>query len=335
MKKVLSVLLALALTVTLFGCKKTAKFSDEVLKDTEKVGYCLAGPEQNYVGSEENKLAWAPKDACMLTATSLAEVAKVDEALATKLQEKGVKALYMISGVELGKTAANYSKLAYKEDGSLVQADGALTFKIIGVTYDSETEKNVTDGWYPSAEIYGESLTPAALWYPAHSSVLDENGLDHNSDPVALAGAGTYTVVFAIYKAAVNGSLFGTALIQTKANAEGQQPTAVVPVAVTTMGVIGYQNWDADNQPLTKGADGAWTGTITVEAGQSFKVRANGAWDYSWGFADLTTANAAFVEADGNLKVVVPGTYKITIKVADSISIVKHSASVFTVEAVE
>ena len=335
MKKVLSVLLTLALTVTLFGCNKKAKFSDEVLKDSEKVGYCLAGPEQNYVGSEENKLAWAPADACMLTATSLAEVAKLDEALATKLQEKGVKALYMISGFEVGKVAANYPKLAYKEDGSLVQVDGSLTFKVIGVAYDSETEKNVTDGWYPSAEIYGESLTPSVLWYPAHSSVLDENGLDHNSDPVVIAGAGTYTVVFAVYKAAVNGSLFGTAMIQTKANAEGQQPQAVVPVAVTSMGVIGYLNWDADNATLTKGADGAWSGNITVEAGQSFKVRANGAWDFNWGFGDLTAANAAFEENEGNIKALVAGTYKVTIKVEDSISIAKHSASVFTIEALE
>ena len=52
---------------------------------------------------------------------------------------------------------------------------------------------------------------------------------------------------------------------------------------------------------MTAAGDNAWTGEVTLKAGEEFKVRADGAWDYSWG-------NGA-----DNLKAEADGTYVVTI----------------------
>ena len=91
-----------------------------------------------------------------------------------------------------------------------------------------------------------------------------------------------------------------------------------------TFGVIGsfaaagYNDWSADVAPVTDAdGDGVFSGVVTgVKAGSyKFKVRADGAWDYSWG----NGADNLVAEEDG--------TYEVTI--------VFNSADDVTVTAVK
>lgn len=63
-----------------------------------------------------------------------------------------------------------------------------------------------------------------------------------------------------------------------------------------TYGVIGdFNSWGGDVVLADEDGDGLYTATVTVpETGSSYKVRANSAWDYSWGAlnADGITANS-------------------------------------------
>lgn len=63
-----------------------------------------------------------------------------------------------------------------------------------------------------------------------------------------------------------------------------------------TYGVIGdFNSWSGDVALTDDDGDGLYTATVSVpEAGSSYKVRANGGWDYSWGAtnADGVTANS-------------------------------------------
>ncbi len=63
-----------------------------------------------------------------------------------------------------------------------------------------------------------------------------------------------------------------------------------------TYGVIGdFNSWGGDVALTDEDGDGLYTATVSVPAeGSSYKVRANGGWDYSWGAtnADGVTANS-------------------------------------------
>ena len=52
---------------------------------------------------------------------------------------------------------------------------------------------------------------------------------------------------------------------------------------------------------MTAAGENAWTGEVTLKAGDEFKVRADGAWDYSWG------------DGENNFKCEEDGTYVVTI----------------------
>lgn len=96
----------------------------------------------------------------------------------------------------------------------------------------------------------------------------------------------------------------------------------VVVLADHTWGVIGVNNWDADNFEMTVSGN---TATATFDAGENaeFKVRANGAWDVNYGYA--TPEDGALAPVDGtefpaafnagNIKVVEAGNYTLTLTI--------------------
>lgn len=79
-------------------------------------------------------------------------------------------------------------------------------------------------------------------------------------------------------------------------------------------GLVGsFEGWGKADVMLEKGADGKSSVTYTLAANDAVKVRADKAWDLSYGYDAL--ANAAEMEglltssSDGNVVVLVAGTY--------------------------
>lgn len=345
MKKILGVLLGVAMAAGLTACgggddpaKPVVDWETKIV-DESISGVVLCGPGQTTVG--EKAIDWSYKEHAALKAASLNDLKAVDESLATDLASKNLKGLFMLGDVRIGVGGeAGYKKAGYKADGTLVVGDGALTIKMCQFSTNEETQVTTVSTWMPSPEAYAMSLTPATYQEQIHSETADANGLDHNSDVLVLGGAGIYTAVVAHFGeqqdahdgAKVN---WGLGLIKTEEKT-GLQVEALVPETITKLGAIGdFNSWGADVD-LVKNSEGVYEGTVEVEADQAFKVRANGAWTYSWGFDALTTAPAEtdFVNGDGNIKAVKSGTVKISIKVPEKVSIIASGVISFTVEYV-
>ncbi|HNX15933.1 MAG TPA: hypothetical protein PKO28_00950 [Bacilli bacterium] len=333
-KKLLSVVLSATCVIALAACGPSGSNDDKVLADPDHATYCIAGPSQTTVGGAS--IAWDYSEAGVMTASSRNDLKAVSPDLATSLKDVELSSLYMIKDVVIGATAAGYNKVARLENGDLVMADGALTIKAVSIVYDAEDDVYSVDEWLPSPEHYGETLTPDLYWAPGHNATPDEDGLDHNSDAVVVGGAGTYTLVLARY-AAVNeaGSTLGIGLVQQEANPDGQQVTAIVPEALTSLGVIGSfaasSGWTVE-VPLVKNNENVWEGSIEAAANDEFKVRANGAWTYAWGFSAVTsTTEGIVVDASGNIKAVAAGTYSISIVAPAEISVASSALTSFEI----
>ena len=97
------------------------------------------------------------------------------------------------------------------------------------------------------------------------------------------------------------------------------QPEPVLVLGEHTWGLIGsFNEWSADS--AMEIVDGWAVGTITVDANAEFKVRADGAWTDSYGFAATEEMPAFPVDGTqfpatyngGNLKVAEAGTYEVS-----------------------
>ena len=131
---------------------------------------------------------------------SLRDIQKLDKATYKVLKEREIKALY-VGQIRVGEN----SKINYNEkaiiDGEVTEIDQQYCVKAIVASYESTDEVYNADYWVQSPESGKvESLTPDTLFVtPNHTDKDDENGFNHNSNPVAIAGDGVYTVVFAQY----------------------------------------------------------------------------------------------------------------------------------------
>ena len=99
-------------------------------------------------------------------------------------------------------------------------------------------------------------------------------------------------------------------------------PEPVVVLGDHTWGLIGsFNEWSADS--AMEIVDGWAVGTITVDAGAEFKVRADGGWDINYGFAATEELTAAPVDGtsfpatfnSGNIKVDEAGTYEVSLTI--------------------
>jgi hypothetical protein len=110
--------------------------------------------------------------------------------------------------------------------------------------------------------------------------------------------------------------------------AEAEKPEekpVVEPVLVLgehTWGLIGsFNEWSAD--VAMEIVNGWAVGTITVDAGAEFKLRADGGWDINYGFAATEELTAAPVDGtqfpatinSGNIKVAEAGTYEVSLTI--------------------
>ncbi|MBR6156072.1 MAG: hypothetical protein IKQ27_03880, partial [Lachnospiraceae bacterium] len=209
----------------------------------------------------------------------------------------------------------------FLKDGKLYRANGSYAFKVAQCTVDVDGDNKVyaEDQWISDPKTaYAESLTPDTVWYPIWQEEPDEYGFSWASNPVVTGGSGVYTLVIAQYNSvsAAGNPGYGVGLVlkEAKDGIPYEEILEYVP-ADHTYGIIGgFNDWNGD-VAMEKTADNTWVGEVELTAGTEFKVRADGAWDYSWG----NGADNLVAEEDG--------TYEVTI--------VFNSADDVTVTAVK
>lgn len=330
-KKLLSVVLSATCVIALAACGGSNDAA--ILADADHATYCVVGPSQTTIGGKS--IAWDYSEAGVMTASSRNDLKEVSPDLYNDLKAVKLSSLYILEDVVIGAEAAGYNKTALL-DGDLVQADGALTLKTASINYDAVDDVYSIDEWLVSPEHYGETLTPDTYWCSPHYETPDENGFSHASDPVVVSGAGSYTVVLARYvDTKEDGSTLGIGLVLQEANPEGQQVTPIVPVDVTSLGAIGSfaasEGWTFE-AALTKNEEDVWEGDVEAVAGNEFKIRANGAWTYSWGFAAVTEAAAGIIsDVGGNIGAVADGTYHISIVAPAQLSLISQDLTSFEI----
>lgn len=301
--------------------KTAADFSDTVIKDGD-TRYGILGPSAVKVGDEFITKAWGDADGTfgVAEATSLRDVANRSIAVAEAFEGKDLKGLYKLSNVELGhEKYAGEMKGGYDKDGNFVERDLVYGSKFGKYEYDDETEKYAVGNWIPSAEVYTESLTPETFWAPEHSSDLDEHGLDHNSNPLVLGGAGKYTYYVGVYKKAVAGSYYGFAVFQDEKLSEYEPPVGQVEYSVPGA----WNSWDntavmtrVDANTYTYDIEGATSDAATCQG----RIVSTGSWTTIASYKDVTVGNALVKEGtgDNNIAFVAAGDYRFTLHISGS-----------------
>lgn len=285
MKKLLGVLAMGLACAMLAACNQGGTPSqpvdkDKVLEVADFPQFSVVGQHQIVVDGEDVANEWKVKDYNVMRAVSLNQLAAMDSALEAKVEAKGVRGLYVLEGVVLGANDAGYDKTR-PEGEEIVTVNGSYTFKVCGDELDDE-EVWQRATHYPSAEAHGESLTDN-LWITENmTATIDDNGYDHNTDPVAKA-AGAYTVVFALYKAPQGPMSLscGIGLIKT-----GDRDPYVAPETypVEKLEVIGgFNDWSDDTALEMAKNENTFTAQLVLEAASEIKIRANGEWKRSFG----------------------------------------------------
>lgn len=308
MKKLFCILLVAVMIFALASC---AEAPAPVLKDEAHTAWVAHGNHKLADGTDNN---WGGKDTALyeksaLTAISLDDVRKIDAGLADVLSKKDVKYLYTIDLI-LGTNDAGW-KSDFVQNGKVFKANGSYCFKVAQCNADIDGDNKVyaEDQWIHDPKTANcESLTPATLFFPPWQEEPDENGLSWANNPVAIGGAGLYTLIIAQYKVASAAGTpgYGAALI-LKEGKEGinyEEVVKFVP-ADHTYGIVGAfaaSDWGNAGADVAMAKDGeAYKGEVELKANEEFKVRADGAWDYSWGAADGANLKA---EEDGTYEVV-------------------------------
>ena len=307
MKKVLAIVLALVMVLSFAACGKSKALADETHEAWVAHGqYLLADGTENSWNGKSSELY----EKSALTAIALSDVKKIDQGLYDALSKKDVKYLYTIDLV-FGTNDAGWTT-NFLKDGKLYRANGSYAFKVAQCTAEVDGSNKVyaEDQWiHDPKTANAEALTPDTLFEPVWQEEADEYGFSWASNPVVTGGAGVYTLVIAQYNnpsaPGAPGYGIGLVLKEAKDGIAYEEIVEYVP-ADHTYGIVGgfaasdWGNAGADI-PMTAAGDNAWTGEVTLKAGEEFKVRADGAWDYSWG-------NGA-----DNLKAEADGTYVVTI----------------------
>lgn len=307
MKKALVILLAALMILSMAACAK----KPVVLADEGHEAWVAHG---QYLLTDGTENSWNGKDSSLyeksaLKAISLEDVKAIDQNLYDALSKKNVKFLYSIDLVFGTNDAGWNSKCLI--GGKMHNANGSYCFKIAQCTADVDGDNKVyvEDQWISDPHTaYAESLTPDTLFMPAWQEEADENGFTWADNPVVISGAGVYTVIVAQYNVASAAGVpgFGIAVIQ-KEKKDGIAYEEIIPYVAAdhTYGIVGSfegSNWgEGPDVAMTADGENVWTGEVTLKTGDEFKVRADGAWDYSWG------------NGEENFKCEADGTYVVTI----------------------
>ena len=321
MKKLLVVLLAVAMVLSLAACggstpaETPADTTTTAAAPLADAGHDAWVAHGQFLLADGTENSWNGKDSALyeasaLTAISLEDVKAIDEGLYTTLSGKDVKYLYTIDLI-FGTNDAGWTSNFLNTEGKLFRANGSYCFKIAQCVVDKDGENTVyaEDQWISDPKTaYVEALTPETVFYPTWQEEKDENGFSWADNPVVTGGSGLYTLVIAQYSnaSAPDAPGYGVALIlkEAKDGIPYEEVVEYVP-GDHTYGIIGSfvgSEWGADGAAMESAGDNVWTGEVELKAGDEFKVRADGDWTYSWGTAD-----------GGNLVCEADGTYIVTI----------------------
>ena len=320
-KKILTGVLGLFLVLGLAACGGSKVDEKKVLEDPEHNCWALHG---NFILSDgETVNGWNGKDndlyeASKMTATSLGDLKAADEAAYKAFVKAGVKYLYKYEGAQFGVNDAGWTANFLNDKGVKYKANGSYVFKAVQLDYDAEEEVYAESLWIPDPhKAHGECVT-GNMFFPVWQETKDDRGFSWSDNPVVTGGAGKYTIYVAQYKRASSADAagFGFALIKTQAATGGQEYVEVpefVP-ANHTYGLIGLGgNWATDSDALVGEGSGPYVVTRDFAADDTFKVRADGGWDYNWGFADATAPEGVIENANGNIKIKVAGRYQVSL----------------------
>lgn len=309
MKKVLVVMLAVVMAMTMVGC---GGGSSKALADDSHAAWVAHG---QYLLADGTENGWNGKDtavyeASALTAIALKDVKDIDADLFNALSGKEVKYLYKID-LLFGTNDAGWTT-DFLKDGKLYRANGSYAFKIAQCTVDVDGDNKVyaEDQWISDPKTaHAESLTPDTMFMPVWQEEADEYGFSWASNPVVIGGPGLYTLVIAQYANASSpeqaGYGIGLVLKEAKDGIAYEEVLEYVP-ADHTYGIVGSfaaSNWgEGADVAMESVGDNVWSGEVELKAGEEFKVRADSDWTYSWGAAD-----------GANLVCDADGTYVVTI----------------------
>lgn len=262
-------------------------------------------------------------EASKMTATSVAEVAEYAPEVADVLKEKSIKYLYAgeaVFGLNDAGWTANFLK---GED--LYQANGSYAFKAAACLYDAAEEVYAEDQWISDAKTaHVESLTPDTFFVPVWQEAADRFGFSWMSNPVVTGGAGKYRMIVAQYTDVSSAEVpgYGIAAVKLEDGAENEKAQKYVKLeefkpADHTFGVVGSfaaSGWaDGKDVAMTKSADGkSYSAEVELVAGNEFKVRADGAWKFSWA-PSAAVEGVITIAKGGNAVAAVDGTYVVTI----------------------
>lgn len=306
MKKIIVMLLAVAMILSIAACSQPKPLADSEHELWAAHGqYLLADGTKNDWGGKSSELY----EKSALKAIALDDVKAISADLYTALSAKEVKYLYTIDLI-FGTNDAGWD-CKFVKDGKIYKANGSYAVKVAQCNSEVDGDKRVYSEaqWISDPHTaHVESLTPKTIFYPVWQEEKDENGFSWADNPVVIGGAGLYTLVIAQYKNASSatqpGFGVGVVLKEAKEGIAYEEIKTFVP-GDHTYGIVGSfaaSNWGNDGADVAMTADGdKWVGEVELKAGEEFKVRADGAWDYSWG-------NGA-----DNFKADADGTYVVTL----------------------
>jgi len=161
---------------------------------------------------------WTPLEANKMDAVSIADVGKLSKDVANKLTEKNPVYVYM-KKIDLGTWTGNpNTKRARKADGTIINVNGAFTFKCLRATWNSEESKYINDQWIPDPKTANAEALTDNIFIPPWQEAEDPDGFSWADDTACLTEAGEYYFVAAQYAdpdtPSVNAKGYGLALIK-------------------------------------------------------------------------------------------------------------------------
>ena len=309
MKKLFGVLALSMACMSLAACgnKAAPVDMDKVWETNVYEQICAFGSNAVTVDGVDVENDWAVKEFNVMTAISLNELKEISPSAEKIVEKRSLHGLYKFEGLVLGTRdpgwRANYKD---KTTGEVKSKKGSYAFKACGVD-KNEDQEWVKTCHFSSPESHGENLTPDTFFLTDNMTDVMVDGFDHDSNPVAYE-AGQYTLIVALYKKGVGNMNItcGLGLVKTAERTPVDDPE----VPVTSMTLAGdFNSWG--DLAMEKAADGTFTAELTAAAAGGFKVKINGAWDFSLGASALESKE--YADGDDNIAIEA-GTYLVTVK---------------------
>lgn len=187
MKKLFTLALGAVALMSLSAC---GGYSTKVLERKDGKSYHLTGQFADWEVKAD--------DSFKMTATSVAEVAKLDKNVGKLLSKRSLAYLYIR---ELNVTSDATWTTKALVNGEVKEFNGNHAVKVIRAEYNEEEETYTNDKWISDTDYkaYLESLSENLWVSPNYQKEEDENGFSWNYNPTITSEDGKYYIVVAEY----------------------------------------------------------------------------------------------------------------------------------------